>query len=179
MRSASAVCLSVAVWMALSSCAATNPQNGVSDTNTESLREECVAGGMIDLDAEIIRLEWNAKASPELYIDVAERLYRKAEMYRLQVEELERMRERDHREEWKVMCARDEALEKALTALEKVPGKVYPDTDVRLLKALIYIALERIGQAMSQLEELAEDTQANPALRRQAGRLLSKFDKGR
>jgi tetratricopeptide (TPR) repeat protein len=171
----------MAAWTVLSSCASpgTTRNGALSDAGAEELREECAAGGMTELDAETALLEERAKEKPELYIDVAERLYRKAEMYRLQVEELERMRERDHREEWKVMRARDKALEEALAALEKVPGKVYPDTDVRLLKALVFVALEKVQEAIEQLEELLRDTQADPALRIQAGKLHGELIKGR
>ena len=167
--------------MILSSCASADAdrQNHLPDSRAEALREKCRSGGMADLDAEIALLEEKAQAQPELYIDIAERLYRKAEMYLLQVKELELRRERDRREESRVMRARDGVLEETLVALDKVPGKVYPDTDVRLLKALVYIALERVGEAMGQLEELAGDTQANPVLRQQAGRLHGELVKGR
>jgi hypothetical protein len=165
--------------MGLSSCASPDQQQDLPDSTVETLREECVAGSMADLETETALLSKNAQESPELYIDVAERLYRKAEVYRLQLARLELEPERDHRREWRVMRARDEALEEALAALEKVPGKVYPDTDVRLLKALVCIALERVGEAMGQLEELAGDAQANPVLRQQAGRLHGELVKGR
>jgi hypothetical protein len=174
-RIAAAVCLLTAAWTVLSSCASadTGTHSDISDSRVEALREDCTAGGLADLDAEIALLEENAQTRPELYIDIAERLYRKAEMYLLQVEGLELRQERDQ-----VMRERDKVLGEALAALEKVPGKVYPDTDVRLLKALVYIALERVGKAMGQLEELADDTEANPVLRQQAGRLLSELEKG-
>jgi hypothetical protein len=168
------------LWAILSSCASAgvDPQNHISDSRVESIREECVAGGMADLDAEIALLEENAQTRPELYIDIAERLYRKAEMYRLQVARLELRQERNFREEREVTRVKNEALEKALGALEKVLGKVYPDTDVRMLKALVYIALERVPEAMKQLEELAGDPEANPALRQQAGEWLGELGEG-
>lgn len=180
MRIATATCFMTILWAIVSSCASSgaDQQNHIPDSRVESLREECVAGGMADLDARIILLSENAKAKPELYIDIAECLYRKAEMYRLQVARLELRQVRDLRKEREVTQSKNEALEQALCTLEKVPGKVYPDTDVRMLKALVCVALERVLEAMKQFEELAGDPEANPALRRQAGEWLNELGEG-
>jgi hypothetical protein len=130
------------------------------------------------LDQEIKELSVSAEVNPDLFVNVAGRYCLKAEMYRAAIEELEGTEPGRERETAREEFARKriESLKLALEALEKAPRKIYKKTDIRFLKAWIYLDLP--GQefrAVAELEELVNDTDALPELRYKAQAMLEEY----
>lgn len=139
------------------------------------------------LNERISMLSSLAEGDPDLNIRIAQCHYRKAEMYRARIMELKLREENAGPEEKYKLANRQELLEgmrieslwKAIGALSKLPRNVYEDTDIRMLKALIYLDLpNQAPLAVSELRKLADDPDSREDLRKHARILIEKYGGG-
>lgn len=136
------------------------------------------------IEETIAMLAVQARNNPEVNIDIAEKYYLKAKIYGARLEDLKRREDavppgnkdkfsqrRVEVESWRVQTLLD-----AKEALNKLTRNIYGDTDVRLIKALIYFHLpDGKASGIAELKKIVEGSDALPAVRREARNLLSKY----
>ena len=146
--------------------------------------EETLPNTFEALDEKIRKLTVKAQDQPEQNIEIAQCYNRKADMYRARIMDL-KLREVDAGPEEKYKLAnrqellegmRIESLWRAIGVLNKLPRSTYENTDVRMLKALMYLDLPgQTSLAVSELRELADDPEAREDLRKYARILIEKY----